>query len=170
VIHSIPNHPHQSHQSECLNRSVPIVGAPSHKAAAMRSRIVLVLERLIQEFQWCSRTLWLIGHNLCVHIDALLSKQPYFVDYGLSYEPLRETNYRLIPRARTRARIDGTDNLLKTHRWATPLEEEIYLLGFDQGERFALDTLGKQVGRPSALSYLHEAEAANNGAETHAVR
>jgi hypothetical protein len=81
---------------------------------------------------------------------GLLGGTPFFVDYGLSFE--RDADGRRVLRKRTENRMSGIDNLLKTHPWASEMEEEIFLLGFDRGEAFALGNADKPECRPSAQS------------------
>ncbi len=117
--------------------------------------------RLFQEFQWRSKTLLRIGRIAIAHMRLLLSENEFFVDYGLSFE--RNEDGGRVRRKRTQARMNGTDSLLRKYPWASVIEEDIFLLGFDRGEEFAQSSLGKSESQASALSYCHEAEAANDG-------
>jgi hypothetical protein len=118
----------------------------------------------LQNFLRYGRILRHIGHIATAHMRGLLSKNDYVVAYGLSFERERDSDGCRVRRPRTQSRIRGTDNLLKTHPWASAMEEEIFLLGFDAGEAFALGNSDKPESRASALSYPHGGEGGNNGA------
>lgn len=96
-----------------------------------------VWQYLFEECRWRSKTLWQIGRIAVVHAQALLARDAYIVDVGLSFERERGPDGHFVRRKRTQVRICGLDNLLKTHPWVSGMEEEIFLLGFDQGELFA---------------------------------
>jgi hypothetical protein len=53
----------------------------------------------------------------------------------------------LVRNNRTHARMMGINNLLNTHPWASWMEHEIFLKGFDQGEAFAVGRSDKLDGR-----------------------
>jgi len=91
------------------------------------------------------RCLLQIGYALLSEIGSLfgririvLSKTE--VDYGPVYEPL--PSGCLVQNKRTNARIDGTLALMKRHPRASMVDRLIFLEGFDEGERFALDRIG----------------------------
>jgi hypothetical protein len=51
---------------------------------------------------------------------------------------------RLIQNARTSARSSGMQELESAHPWASSVDLEIFLRGFDAGELYALRTLDTQ--------------------------
>jgi hypothetical protein len=83
---------------------------------------------------WLAHVLKLCLRNLAGHIEILLSKNEY--DYGL----LAEEGHRgvLCWNRRTCARVAGIQELTSLYPWASSIEEQIFLAGFDKGEQFAL--------------------------------
>lgn len=137
--------PHLHRPDQCL--SVESSGLDqktnghSRNAANRRLPVFPVYERLRYAFQWRYKTLLHIGHNAIAHMQLLLSQKEFFVDCGLSFE--RQRDKRWIPRERTHVRWLGTKTLLKKYPWAGPVEQMLFLEGFDQGEAFALSTRDK---------------------------
>jgi hypothetical protein len=75
------------------------------------------------------------------HIEELLAKRYGTVDLGPMLQQL-PSGY-LIPDMRTLTRNEGITALEKAHPWASNIEAEIFLEGFDWGERYAHHNLDK---------------------------
>lgn len=134
-----------------------------HRAEKLRDRMFVDLQNCLRY----GKILLHIGHIAFAHMRGLLSKKDYVVAYGLSFDHERTPNGRLVRRKRTQIRMSGTDSLLRTHPWASAMEEEIFLLGFDWGEAYARGSLDKPESQPSALSYPHEAQEDKDGIRNH---
>jgi hypothetical protein len=57
-----------------------------------------------------------------------------------------------IPNKRTNARIEGTEKLEIDRPWVSTTDLELWLLGFDAGEQFALGSHDKQEREVSPRS------------------
>lgn len=64
------------------------------------------------------------------------------VDLGPAWERL--PGGRLIPDARTNARSYGIQVLALSRPWASSIDREMFLAGFDVGEQYALNTLDRR--------------------------
>lgn len=89
--------------------------------------------------RWFS-DLWQFAHvlrlsirSLVGHIEILLSKNLYC--YGPVVE--EDTKGHLFWNRRTCARVQSIQELRARFHWASSIEEEFFLLGFDKGEEFA---------------------------------
>ena len=84
--------------------------------------------------RWLACVLKLCLRNSAGHIEILLSRNEY--DYGL----LAEEGHGgvLCWNRRTCARVAGIRELASLYPWASSIEEQIFLAGFDKGEQFAL--------------------------------
>jgi hypothetical protein len=79
------------------------------------------------------------GRSFRGHIALLLAKKHWGVDLG----PLLQSSADgcLREDTRTHARSAGITQLTSLHSWANTIDSEIFLLGFEWGERYALGTL-----------------------------
>ncbi len=82
------------------------------------------------------------GRSFLGHIKTQLGRRHWCVDLGPVYERL--PNGCLSQHRRTEARSDGMRELESDHPWASTVDLQIYLEGFDKGERFVLDTLNRE--------------------------
>jgi hypothetical protein len=73
----------------------------------------------------------------CGHICTQLAKDQVSVNLGPALER-KSGSY--LPNRRTGARREGIENLRAIHPWADLLSLEIFLMGFDAGERWGLHT------------------------------
>jgi hypothetical protein len=87
--------------------------------------------------RWCiARTLYrsLRGH---IREQLAIEGKP---EVGLGSAYLEDTSGRLQPNMRTYVRILGIQSLNAKYPWASPVDLQIFLSGFDDGERLARDT------------------------------
>ena len=89
---------------------------------------------------WC--VLRSEGRSFDGHIRILLSRKSWVVLLGPHWERLPAGD--LIPNRRTGARTLGIDNLVCRYPWASTIDREIYLEGFDAGEQFVLGSVNRQ--------------------------
>jgi hypothetical protein len=143
-----------------------------------------------------TKNIWAFAfHSFRGHIRTQSSKGPAIVDYGPAL--LRRSDGYWRPNVHTHARSLYTRKLQAILPWADCVDLEIFLMGFDAGAQWSRDSSQSNIGSDavadmsvswitpmergsildaiteatvSALSYLHEAEAANDGTETHARR
>jgi hypothetical protein len=66
-------------------------------------------------------------------MSLLLSRTSWGVDLGPLLQ--RSPDGHLTENKRTRFRSECIEELISVHPWASSIEQEIFLLGFDQGER-----------------------------------
>jgi len=80
------------------------------------------------------------GRSFVGHTRTLLAKKHWGVDYGPLYESLPDEH--LILNKRTDACIRGTQDLAMDYPWASMVDRQIFLRGFDAGEQYALLSTG----------------------------
>ena len=95
--------------------------------------------------------------------QTLLARKHWGVDLGSVLERL--PSGRLIQNERTDARSCGIRELVSAHPWASNIDLQIYLEGFDAGERFALYIPGTREHTCSAIeaSLPHQDKSADKG-------
>ena len=73
------------------------------------------------------------------HIQELLSKKRWAVDLGPFYQLLPDGSCR--ENSRTHSRRLGTAHIKQSHPWANTVDLDLFLRGFDWGERYALGNI-----------------------------
>jgi hypothetical protein len=111
---------------------------------------------------WLHRRLSYLHELVCVlklstrsfagHIETLLSKNSYDYSYGLVVE--EGPNGVLFWNRRTCARVQGIRELRVRFRWASRIEEQIFLSGFDKGEEFARHLAGTPLVEIPASTWI----------------
>lgn len=81
--------------------------------------------------------------SLCGHMSLLLAKKEWLVCLGSAYERRGVDEY-LIPSKRVLARKDGIEGLFAQYPWASSIHGEMFLKGFDLGERYAQELMSIQ--------------------------
>jgi hypothetical protein len=76
------------------------------------------------------------GRSFFGRIQTLLERRQWGLILGAALE--RDSTGQLLPNKRTNARSDGIQELVARYPWASTTDLEIFLSGFDMGERFAL--------------------------------
>ena len=117
------------------------IGPPS-KPSFLQDAFVSLASRLLGKYLWRkSYTLFSELRSLLGSLRIQLVKDRLFVSLGPSFEPHLQGWQR---NRRTIARMRGIGNLLAIYPWATHQNFEIFLMGFDAGERWALDNQGNK--------------------------
>jgi len=88
--------------------------------------------------------------SLVGRIRVLCTKKHWGVDLGPLWETLPDG--RLIRNERTDSRSRGTQDLVSVYPWASSIDLQFFLEGFDVGEQFVLGTLGKLTHTTVAAS------------------
>lgn len=104
----------------------------------------------VSRLQFCLVTRWLriwyalkiAGRSFRGHMRILLAKKYWAVDLGPLFQPLPDGCFD--ENSRTRSRRLGIEAIKQSHPWANTVDLEIFLQGFDWGERYALDIGGIQ--------------------------
>ena len=87
----------------------------------------------------------ILGKRLASSVRRLLfcirdTSSYSLLDFGPALQRLPDGSF--VPSARTDGRSLGIDRLLARYPWADKLDAQIYLEGFDEGERWLRDTRG----------------------------
>jgi len=83
--------------------------------------------------------------SLLGHMRTLVAREYRGIDDGPMGKVLPDG--RWIDDERTKARIAGIQALLSRHSWASMVDKEIFLEGFQTAEQFARRTSGIDLGR-----------------------
>ena len=111
-------------------------------AAALRHTFALLLRYgpVHLRFWYALR---LASRSLVGHTKTLLDKKRWAVDFGPLFERL--PCGCLVPDERTDARSIGIQEIESRYPWASIVELQVFLEGFDAGERYGLRTSGKSA-------------------------
>jgi len=99
----------------------------------------------------------LSSHSFVGHIGILLSKSSSEFDYGLMVE--EAPSGVLCWNRRTCARVRGIRELTALYCWASSIEEQIFLSGFDKGEEFALRLVDMPLEEIPASTWVDPTES-----------
>lgn len=87
--------------------------------------------------------------SLFGHIQIVSTRETPGLMYGPAFV---DRDQCLMPNKRTHARLECRENLLATHPWVDFADEQIFLEGFDAGERWALRKADMETQTPGLLS------------------
>jgi len=134
-------------QEKCVQQTTPIIrSSPSPAQHGDRDdhlRSSCGLPRLgelaeiggrpaVRRLRWMLYTLISSIHSSAQRTVELASRKTGAVRFGPHFHP-----GSLQPNARTESRRQGIESIKESRQWAGPLDFEIFLEGFDWGERFA---------------------------------
>jgi hypothetical protein len=113
---------------------------PLSKSSFLQDAFVFVASHLLDKYVWRkSYTLFSELRNFLGSLHIQLAIDRLFVNYGPKLESDPQVSER---NRRTLARMKGIRNLLAIYPYVTHQNVEIYLMGFDAGEQWALDNQG----------------------------
>ena len=125
--------------------ALPTLGSllqPPWKAGAFGGRLWeawrearLLLYRAVLKSALLRQTSLSVARSLFGHIRTRRAIEHQSVDLGPALQ--RSLSGHLVPCTRTVARSDGTEFLLTKYPWADLVDLQIFLLGFDEGARWA---------------------------------
>jgi hypothetical protein len=122
-------------QSDQIPMSCPESAQPHKLVAALRYRRAALLRLLSRPIRFWYALRCVSGSSLgCIEI--LLAKTSWSLHLGPWYEVL--PTECLVRNGRSNARSVGIQELKSRYPWANTVELEMFLEGFDKGERFAL--------------------------------
>ena len=105
------------------------------------------------------------GHSFVGHMQTLLGKKHWGVDLGPLLE--RSNCGQLQRNGRTDARSYGTQALVSRYPWASSIDLQVFLDGFDMGERYALGTLDIPEQEPFSIgSFSTSLQVTNDDGKT----
>lgn len=86
--------------------------------------------------KWCA-----VFGSLRAHIRIQCAREGERVHVGPAY---KYHAGHLCPDERTNARAEGIENLLATHPWVDSADLQVFLLGFDAGEKYGISARQSQ--------------------------
>lgn len=101
------------------------------------------------------------GRSFVGSMKELLSKTHCGVDLGLALERL--PCGCLVQNERTNARHQSIRALVSLRPWASTIDREIFLEGFDAGEQYALDRSSKSIHTHLASASTFQEKSADSG-------
>jgi hypothetical protein len=126
-----------------------IASVPAHTWAWVWNRIPAFLLRHATTLLRLLYALQSEGRSFLGHTRTLLAKKHWGADLGPVWEHLPSGH--LTPNVRTNARDLGIQELVLRHPWASSIDREIFLEGFDVGELYALGTASRSERMRAAM-------------------
>ena len=115
------------------------LGVPAKPESAIRkgfldstriSRAILFPGLVARIDKWCA-----VLRSFRAHIRIQCAKEGERVHVGPAY---RCHDGHLYPDERTESRAEGIETLLASHPWADSADIQVFLIGFDAGEKFGI--------------------------------